>query len=596
MHASAPIRNDAGLLVGSVRMTVSARQIQDFLGKLRNTLAAIGAAIVLAGAAVSWRLATPLVRTTRQLAAHAADVARGQYRPYPYPPTPPHPHTPTLPHATHFSLRTKLTISLILILTLMIGVLELVAIPIERRHVEDRLKHGMVTAAGWIGQAASESLDAELSDLTSGQLPTLEDMLDMTQTLDLARLQELTEQMRSDDMAYTALVDERGTIVLSDQLALIGEEAPVWSDTRIEDATWRGEAVWITSTPLWRGQDGEQIGALRMAVRRNRVETFLDESRNLFRLTGLIAVLAGVLLAQAIGGAVTAPVRRLAAGTRRVAEGDLSIQFQVAPPPRRRETGVAADKLHPRDELAILANAYNHMVAGLQEREWLRDMFGRFVSREVAEAIRSGQVRMEGENRVVSVLFCDIRDFTARSERHTPEEIVALLNEYLPDVFIRVVVEAAQAHAGTVNKFGGDSTLVIYGAPHRLQESAYQAVSTALEMRANLERLNDLLLERGQEPVRIGVGINTGMALAGAVGPPERQEYTVIGDTVNLASRIEALNKAYPDHDILISGATYEALGSRRAEFEFANLGQVHIRGKADPVPVWAVTGRKPSG
>jgi len=127
-----------------------------------------------------------------------------------------------------------------------------------------------------------------------------------------------------------------------------------------------------------------------------------------------------------------------------VAEGDLTTRFEV----------------NTRDELAILASAYNQMVTGLQEREWLRDMFGRFVSQEVAEAIRSGQVKLEGENRVVSVLFCDIRDFTGRSERHTPQEIVTLLNEYLP-----VVVSAAQNHGGTVNKFGGDSTLVIYGAP-----------------------------------------------------------------------------------------------------------------------------------
>jgi len=278
---------------------------------------------------------------------------------------------------------------------------------------------------------------------------------------------------------------------------------------------------------------------------------------------------------------VTAPVRRLAAGARRVGEGDLTVRFDAG------TAGTAGTK----DELALLANAYNRMVAGLREREWLRDMFGRFVSHEVAEAIRSGQVRLEGENRVVSVLFCDIRGFTARSERHTPEEVVALLNEYLP-----VVVEAAGKHEGTVNKFGGDSTLVIYGAPRRLQPSerrtsAYQAVLTALEMRANLERLNERLTERGEEPIRIGVGINTGVVLAGAVGPEERQEYTVIGDTVNLASRIEALNKQYPDHDILISGQTYEALGHLRQEFEFADLGQVRIRGKAEPVRVWAVIG-----
>jgi len=566
MYASAPIRNDEGLVVGSVRLTIDARAIQDFLGKLRNALGAIGAAIVLVGVAVSWQLSTPLTRATRQLAAHAAGVGRGEYALFT------HPHTSKLPHA-RLSLRTKLTIALVLILILMVGVLELVAIPIERRHVEDRLKDSLVAAAEWIGQAASESFDAAGMETR----PTLDELLEPETgffgknrvSLDLlARLQELSDQMRSDDMAYTALVNEEGTITLSDQLALIGEEVPLPSDTQIEETTWRGEDVWVVSTPLRKGQDGEQIGGLRLAMRRNRVEAFLDESRYLFQLTGLIAVLVGVLLAQGIGGAVTVPVRQLAAGTRRIAAGDLSVRFRV----------------DTRDELALLANAYNQMVVGLREREWLRDMFGRFVSHEVAEALRTGQVRLEGENRVVSILFCDIRDFTARSERHTPEEMVALLNEYLP-----VVVEAAQRHEGTVNKFGGDSTLVIYGAPRRLQESAYQAVLTALEMRAGLERLNEVLAGRGEAPIHIGVGINTGVALAGAVGPRERQEYTVIGDTVNLASRIEALNKVYPDYDVLISGWTYEALGSRRAEFEFADLGEVRIRGKVEPVRVWAV-------
>jgi class 3 adenylate cyclase len=336
--------------------------------------------------------------------------------------------------------------------------------------------------------------------------------------------------------------------------------------TQIIESTWRDQEVWMVSTPLER--QNKPVGALCMAVRTDRVDAFLDESRNLFRLTGVIAVLAGALLAQVIGTAVAAPVHRLAAGVRRVGQGDLTVQFEV----------------DAKDELSILADAYNQMVVGLQEREWLRDMFGRFVSREVADAIRTGQVVLEGENRVVSVLFCDIRDFTQRSEQHTPQEIVSLLNEYLP-----VVVDAAQRHAGTVNKFGGDSTLIIYGAPRKLQESAYQAVLTALDMRANLVVLNEKLAERGEVPIRIGVGINTGMALAGAVGPEERQEYTVIGDTVNLASRIEALNKQYPEHDVLISGETYQALGTRRIEFELVDLGEVQIRGKVQPVRVWAV-------
>ncbi len=562
LRAAAPIRNEGGAVIGSVRLTVNLDQVQAFVGKTRQALWAVGGGIIVVGLALSWALATPLVVTTGQLTAQATRVARGEY---------------TLIERRRrrglaslvggTSLRVRLTAALILIVVALVGALEVVVIPIERHHTESELKEGMVAAAEWIGQAVSEGVAEEM--LPEGGF-TLEEMLSLAGRMDWARLQELTEKTRSEDVAYVALVDRDGVVQLSDQLSLMGEKVPLPVDTQVKESTWRDEEVWVVSTPLRRGRDGEQVGALRLGVRRAGVETFLDESRNLFRLTGLIAVLAGVLLAQAVGGAVTAPVRQLAAGVRRVGQGDLSVQFRV----------------DTKDELALLAGAFNEMVAGLREREWLRDMFGRFVSREVAEAIRTGQVRLEGENRVVSVLFCDIRDFTARSEQHTPEEIVALLNEYLP-----LVVQAAHKHAGTVNKFGGDSTLIIYGAPKPLQESAYQAVLTALDMRAKLARLNEILVRRGETPIRIGVGINTGVALAGAVGPEERQEYTVIGDAVNLASRIEGLNKDYPEHDILISGWTYEALGSRRSEFEFADLGEVGIRGKAEPVQVWAVIG-----
>ncbi|MBN1583538.1 MAG: FtsX-like permease family protein, partial [Anaerolineae bacterium] len=560
VYATAPVMNDQDQMIGSVRLVVDARELQVFLARLRNALGMIGTLIVLVGVLVSEWLGTPLVRATRQLAAHAAGVGRGEYALLDYPRS----------FGRRISIRTRLTIAMVVILVVMVTALGIVAIPIERRHVEDQLKDNLVAGLEWIGQAASKSLDSELSDFSSGQAPSFDQILDMTSTFDLARLQELSDQMRSDEMAYVALLDEDGTIVLSDQLGLIGERSAAGkaatARTQIEVSTWRDEEVWVVSTPLKR-QD-EATGALSIAVRTNAVDTFLDESRNLFRLTGIIAVLAGVLLAQVIGKAVTVPARQLAAGVRRVGQGDLTVQFEV----------------DAKDELSILADAYNQMVTGLQEREWLRDMFGRFVSREVAEAIRAGQVKLEGENRVVSVLFCDIRDFTLRSEQHTPQEIVSLLNEYLP-----LVVGAAQRHAGTVNKFGGDSTLIIYGAPRKLQESAYQAVLTALEMRDSLAMLNEKLSERGETPIRIGVGINTGMALAGAVGPEERQEYTVIGDMVNLASRIEALNKQYPQYDVLISEDTYQALGTRRVEFELVDLGEIQIRGKARPVRVWAV-------
>lgn len=297
----------------------------------------------------------------------------------------------------------------------------------------------------------------------------------------------------------------------------------------------------------------------------------LDQKIRTITMQGGLLGLATLIVAWALtlhfARQITTPLTELADVASKMAAGKFSIRV--------------AEK--SKDEIGQLASAFNEMATGLQEREWLKDMFGRFVSQEVAEGIRNGEIVLEGENRVVSVLFCDIREFTDFSERHTPSEVVRLLNEYLP-----LVVQAAQKYGGMVNKFGGDSTLIIYGAPYEVQHNALKAVLTALEIRIAVHQLNARLAERG-ESLRVGVGINTGVALAGAVGPMERQEYTVIGNTVNLAARIDGLNKQFPEHDILISSWTYEALGEYRDQFELVSLGELPIRGRMEPIEIWAV-------
>jgi class 3 adenylate cyclase len=284
-------------------------------------------------------------------------------------------------------------------------------------------------------------------------------------------------------------------------------------------------------------------------------------------LLGVVTMIIGWALTLLLSRQITAPLMELADLAGKMAAGNFSIRVAQT----------------SKDEIGRLAGAFNEMATGLQEREWLKDMFGRFVSQEVAQGIREGKIILEGENRTVSVLFCDIRGFTDFSERHTPSEVVKLLNDFLP-----LVVQAAQKHGGMVNKFGGDSTLIIYGAPYEVQNDALKAVLTALEIRIAVRSMNDRLAGKG-ENLRVGVGINTGIALAGAVGPMERQEYTVIGNTVNLAARIDGLNKQFPEHDILISSWTYDALGEYRSQFEMVSLGELPIRGRGEPIEIWAV-------
>ncbi len=323
MPATTPIRNEAGQVIGSVRLTLNLAEVQSFLRETRNTLWGIGSGIIALGLILSWLLVTPLVIVTRQLTDHVAGLAQGEYKPFNQ--TGQRYWLPAFIRRT--SLRTRLTMVMVLIVILLVGILEVLVIPLERRHIESTVQDNMLSAATWMGQAVSESLTPEFSVTIQADLPALEQMLERGQTLDLAKLQSLIQQTQTDDIAYIALVDKKGVIQLSDQLALIGKTASVFAETQIEADRWRDEAIWAVSTPIRYGQDGEQLGVLRLGVRRVRIETFLKESQSLFRLTGLIAILAGILLAQAISGAVTAPMRELTAGTRRGADGDFEAEI-----------------------------------------------------------------------------------------------------------------------------------------------------------------------------------------------------------------------------------------------------------------------------
>jgi class 3 adenylate cyclase len=361
------------------------------------------------------------------------------------------------------------------------------------------------------------------------------------------------------------LVDSRQSMALfSQKIDPLGKKLISYNPNTMytsweEDQLVTGRVIILGNQPL---------GAISAAFSTEPLNKKISAITQQGILLAVVTLLGGAFLTIMLSRQITHPLMELTNVVSRMAAGDLTQRV----------------KYLSGDEIGRLGTAFNKMVEQLEEREWLRDMFGRFVSQEVAEAIRTGQVKLEGENRSVSVLFCDIRGFTTFSENHTPQEIVTLLNDFFP-----IVVQSAQKHSGMVNKFGGDSTLIVYGAPRDVEDSAYQAVLTALEIRAAIKELNIHLKEEGKPPLRVGVGINTGVALAGAIGPNERQEYTVIGRTVNLAARIDGLNKQFPQYDILISGWTYMALGKNSEHLHTVHLGAVPISGMKEPVEIWAV-------
>jgi class 3 adenylate cyclase len=287
---------------------------------------------------------------------------------------------------------------------------------------------------------------------------------------------------------------------------------------------------------------------------------------------GIIFVLAGgvsLLGAILMSGNISRPLIEVSQAAQRVETGDLAARVEV----------------RSRDEVGVLAHAFNAMTSGLRERERERDIFGRVVSPEVREKLLSGELRLGGETLWVAVLFTDIRGFSTLSEQMSPAEVVAFLNEYLEEM-----TKAVRPWGGYINNFIGDAIVVIFGAPVDQPDKEWHAVAAALTMQERLAALNRQRAARGEFPIHNGIGISTGEAVAGQIGSLERLMYTVIGDAVNVAARLEALTKDYPEHSILINGPTAKALHSRH-DLSLKCLGPVTVKGRTEPVDVFAVIG-----
>ncbi|MBI5378752.1 MAG: HAMP domain-containing protein [Nitrospirae bacterium] len=327
-------------------------------------------------------------------------------------------------------------------------------------------------------------------------------------------------------------------------------------------------------------EGGRPVAVVRIAFSLSRMKREIRGNRQTYLAIALsvlgLGLAAGIVLARG----VTRPLETLAGKMQRVAGGDFTERMTI----------------FPRDEVGTLARAFNGMVEGLIERDRIkaerdrferertryRETLQRYVSRQVAERIlkEHGTPFLKGERRDVTVLFSDIRGFTRMSERMEPEEVVDLLNEY----FSRTI-DIIFKYDGMLDKFIGDCVMAVFGAPEGHADDAVRAVKTAVEMREAVRFFNEHRAREGKEPIRAGIGINSGHAVAGSIGSQQRMEYTVIGDEVNLASRLTA-NAA--GGQILLSEQTFR----RIRDLVSANpLPPIRVKGKDAPVILYELIG-----
>ncbi|HNW43681.1 MAG TPA: adenylate/guanylate cyclase domain-containing protein [Elusimicrobiales bacterium] len=262
---------------------------------------------------------------------------------------------------------------------------------------------------------------------------------------------------------------------------------------------------------------------------------------------------------------VQRPLDGLVAKMGRIAAGDHDVKSRI----------------YFNDEIARVKSGFNAMVDGLREREAIKETFGRYMSIEIArQLLRDGKVRLGGEEVDAAVMFCDIRNFTPISERMTPAQVVAFLNDYFS-----YITPPIGARNGVINKFIGDAVMAIFTPRFGSADYAADAVHAALGMRAALAAYN--ASGKGPGAVRFGIGVQTGKLIAGNIGTTARLEYTFIGDTVNIASRLEGKNKDFGS-DILVTRNVLDRIGPAAAdELRFESVGYVGLKGKAEPLELF---------
>ncbi|MGE5217382.1 MAG: adenylate/guanylate cyclase domain-containing protein [Chloroflexota bacterium] len=380
------------------------------------------------------------------------------------------------------------------------------------------------------------------------------------------------DAMRDEDVAYAIIADENGKIVAHGDLNFVGKRLerpkglrPVGAEMLVQSyADAKGGHIIDFAVPMEFSK--VPLGALYLGFSDRSIRQTIARARNQTLWITALMILGGIGGAIGLAIVLTKPIHKLAQGTKAIAAGSFDIVLPIA----------------ARDEIGDLTESFNEMAKSLREKEKIKHAFSSYVARQVVDEILKNpdEIMLSGARRDVSVIFCDMRGFTPLAERLPPEEVVAALND-----FYSLMIDTTIKHDGMINKFLGDAVMAIFGAPVYYPDHCLRAVKTALAMQRGIAELSAKRVMQGKDPMAIGIGISAGEAVAGTVGPECQMEYTVIGDKVNLAARLES--NAKPGQ-VLVSESTYQQVADK---VEARCLGVMSVKGKEEEVTVYEIIG-----
>jgi adenylate cyclase len=388
---------------------------------------------------------------------------------------------------------------------------------------------------------------------------------------DLALFQLVNDIAENEQVLYAMIVDQNNVISAHSDINQVNSQyrppegmglLKTGHDLKVSTFDQKGEKFLFFEKGIT--YQGIQIGKVCLAITQRAIrKTMRNATLSILGLTAAILIF-GILLSLATSMYFSKPIRLLRSSAKALGMGDFSRRI----------------RLRRNDELGDLGTAFNKMAEGLAEREIIREAFGKYVTPEIRDEILNGQIPFDGERREATVIFADLRDFTPYVEENTPERVIHGLRSYF-----NAMQEAIQLHKGLVLQYVGDEIMVVFGVPLRYEDHAEKAILASLQMRRHLEALNAERESRGLNPFRHGVGIHTGEVLAGNTGSDRQLSYTLIGDTVNLASRIQDLTKEI-QFDILASEETVSRL---KGEFRLKKEASRMVKGYSRPIVVYRV-------